>query len=614
MGSKRDGVVPQSDLARLDQAYVKSLQVGQMVDVVISRQPDDDGIFLLSMSEALQRRDWQLAEELLESGEVTAHQVEGFNKGGLTVQFHRLRGFVPASHVVDMPRNLSEDQRREELESRIGQTLRLKVIEVERRRRRLVMSQSLAEREFQAQRRKELFETIHVGDVIQGEVRSMRPFGAFVDVGGADGLLHVSEIDWRPVNHPRDVLEVGQIVEVQVIRVDPENYRIALSRKRRLPNPWDTVEARYHPGELVPAKITRVVDFGAFAQLEPGVEGLIHISELADIAVAEPLKSVQVGDRVHVKILRVDGNRQRIGLSLRQVLDSELAEIEVEEAVEDIAADVEELAEEAEELAEAEAVVEELEAAVEEEIVAGIEAEEEIAAEVEELAEEAVELAEAEAVVEELEAAVEEEIMAGLEAEEEIAAEVEELAEEAAELAEAKAVIEGAEAEVEEGIAAGLKAGEDVEALVDEAVELAEAEAVIEELEAEVDEEIAARVEAEVEIAAEVEALTEVAEELAEAEAVIEELEAEVDEEIAAGIEAEEEIAAEVEALTEAAEELAEAEAAIEEMEAVVEEEIAAGIEAEVEILEAAAAIEEELDTEEAGDEEDQDDEELAKG
>jgi ribosomal protein S1 len=220
------------------------------------------------------------------------------------------------------------------------------------------MSQSLAEREFQAQRRKELFETIHVGDVIQGEVRSMRPFGAFVDIGGADGLLHVSEIDWRPVNHPRDVLDVGEMVEVQVIRVDPENHRIALSRKRRLPNPWDTVEERYHPGAIVPAKITRVVDFGAFAQLEPGVEGLIHISELADIAVAEPLKTVQVGDEVYCKILRVDSNRQRIGLSIRQVLDSERAELEAAEEAEEAE---EELEDEESDAMEAEAVAEALE-------------------------------------------------------------------------------------------------------------------------------------------------------------------------------------------------------------------------------------------------------------
>lgn len=321
VGSKRDGVVPQSDLARLDAEYVKSLREGQTVDVVITKQPDDDGIFVLSMADALQQRDWAKAQELLESGEITTHTVVGYNKGGLTVEFNHLRGFVPASHVVDMPRNLSEEQRRAELESHIGRQMRLKVIEVERRRRRLVMSESLAEREFQAQRREELFQTLNVGDIIHGEVRSLRPFGAFVDVGGADGLLHVSEIGWSNINHPRDVLEVGEKIDVQVIRVDPDNQRIALSRKRLLPNPWDTVEERYHPGDIVPATITRVVDFGAFAELEPGIEGLIHISEIADIAVAEPLKTVRVGDRVHVKVLRVDRKRQRVGLSLRQVDD-----------------------------------------------------------------------------------------------------------------------------------------------------------------------------------------------------------------------------------------------------------------------------------------------------
>ncbi len=318
VGSKRDGVVPQSDLARLDPEFVKGLHEGQVVDVVIARQPDDDGIFVLSMSDALQMRDWEHAQTLLENGEITTHKVVGFNKGGLTVEFNHLRGFVPASHIVDMPRNLSEDQRRTELESRIGQKMRLKVIEVEKRRRRLVMSESLAEREFQAARREELFRTLNVGDILTGEVRSLRPFGAFVDIGGADGLLHVSEIGWSNVNHPREVLEVGETIDVQVIRIDPDNQRIALSRKRLLDNPWDSVEARYAPGMNVPATITRVVDFGAFAELEPGIEGLIHISELADITVAEPLKTVRVGDKVMVKVLRVDRKRQRVGLSLRQ--------------------------------------------------------------------------------------------------------------------------------------------------------------------------------------------------------------------------------------------------------------------------------------------------------
>ncbi len=325
VGSKRDGVVPQSDLARLDPEFVKNLHEGQVVDVVIARQPDDDGIFVLSMSDALQMRDWEHAQALMDSGEITTHRVVGYNKGGLTVEFNHLRGFVPASHILDMPRNLSEDQRRAELEGRIGQKMRLKVIEVEKRRRRLVMSESLAEREFQAARREELFRTLSVGDILTGEVRSLRPFGAFVDIGGADGLLHVSEIGWSNVSHPREALEVGQVIDVQVIRIDPDNQRIGLSRKRLLDNPWDSVEERYVAGMSVPATITRVVDFGAFAELEPGIEGLIHISELADITVAEPLKTVRVGDHVMVKVLRVDRKRQRVGLSLRQADQGDLA-------------------------------------------------------------------------------------------------------------------------------------------------------------------------------------------------------------------------------------------------------------------------------------------------
>lgn len=319
IGVKRDGVVPQSDLSRLDPDLVRSFQVGDTIAVVVSRTADDDGSFILSISEALQRQDWQEAQRLLDSGEITTHTVVGFNKGGVTVEFNHLRGFVPASHLIDMPRNLSEEERRAELESRIGDEVRLKVIEVERRRRRLVMSQMLAEREYRAQQKATLFERLNVGDIIEGEVRGMRPFGAFVDIGGADGLLHVSEIDWAPVNHPQDVLEKGQKIKVQIIRMNPEKQQIALSSKRLLPNPWDGVEERYNPGEIVKVRITRVVDFGAFAQLEPGVEGLIHISELADIAVAEPLSTVRPGDEIDAKILRVDGKRHRIGLSRRQV-------------------------------------------------------------------------------------------------------------------------------------------------------------------------------------------------------------------------------------------------------------------------------------------------------
>ncbi len=329
IGIKRDGIVPQSDLARLDPDFVATLVEGQTVDVLVSRSAeDDDSPLLLSISEAFQRKDWLLAEQLLESGAITVREVIGYNKGGMLVDFGHLRGFIPASHLVNLPRNLNEDQRRIEMEKRIGEKLPVKVIEVARRRRRLVLSHQLAEREYRANRKEELFNNLKVGDQVEGVVRSMRPFGAFVDIGGADGLLHVSEIGWASVGHPRDVLTVGDIIQVEILSLDPERSRIALSRKRLLSNPWDSVETRYLSHAITKATITRVVDFGAFAELEPGVEGLIHISELADITVAEPLKSVRTGDVVPVKVLRVDARRQRIGLSRRQALGTvEAAEI-----------------------------------------------------------------------------------------------------------------------------------------------------------------------------------------------------------------------------------------------------------------------------------------------
>lgn len=323
VGSKRDGIVPQSDLSRLDPEFVKNMHEGQKVHVVIAREMVDDGIFILSIADAQQQRDWIIAQEMLDNGEISEHRVLGHNKGGLTIEFGQLRGFVPSSHLTDMPRNIGDEQRQAEFDRRVGTVIKTKVIEVDPKRRRLVMSQMLAEREARTQQREKLLEKLSVGAVLPGVVRSLRPFGAFVDLGGIDGLLHVSEIGWSQVAHPKDELSIGQKIDVQVIRIDEENQRIALSRKRVLPNPWDNLDSRYKTGSVVPATITRVVDFGAFAQLEPGVEGLIHLSEVADITVAEPLKTVRVGDEVMVKVLRVDNKRQRIGLSIRQAMSPE---------------------------------------------------------------------------------------------------------------------------------------------------------------------------------------------------------------------------------------------------------------------------------------------------
>lgn len=318
IGAKRDGIVPQSDLNRLEPEFADTLREGETVPVVVSKLSANEEMLVLSIADALQKRDWLVAEEMLESGEITVRTVVGYNKGGLLADFAHLRGFIPASHIVGLPRNMNEEQRNERLQKLVGQEVPVKVIEVELQRRRLVLSYRLAEREYRANRKTQLFEELTVGAIVEGEVRSLRPFGAFVDIGGADGLLHVSEIGWTPVSHPRDVLRVGDRIEVEVLRLDSERSRIALSRKRLLSNPWESIEERYKANDTILVTVTRVIDFGAFAQLEPGIEGLIHISELADITVAEPLKMVSSGDRIPVKILRIHPDRQRIGLSRRQ--------------------------------------------------------------------------------------------------------------------------------------------------------------------------------------------------------------------------------------------------------------------------------------------------------
>ena len=333
IGAKRDGIVPHSDLNRLESEFVDTLREGETVPVVVSKLTTDEGMLVLSIADALQKKDWLVAEKMLESGEITVRQVVGYNKGGLLADFDHLRGFIPASHIVGLPRNMNEEQRNERLQQLVGQEIPVKVIEVERQRRRLVLSFRLAEREFRSGRKEQLFKELTVGVVVEGEVRSLRPFGAFVDIGGADGLLHVSEIGWTPVSHPRDVLRVGERIQVEVLRLDPERSRIALSRKRLLSNPWESIEERYRLNSTILVTVTRVIDFGAFAQLEPGIEGLIHISELADITVAEPLKMVSSGDRIPVKILRIHPDRQRIGLSRRQAdetVGQRLLEVEAE--------------------------------------------------------------------------------------------------------------------------------------------------------------------------------------------------------------------------------------------------------------------------------------------
>jgi small subunit ribosomal protein S1 len=308
LGRKRDGVVPHAELERLAQEGAP-IEVGQTVTVVVIGSEDRDGNLMVSISQGLRFRDWVVAEQLLASGEVWEGAVTGHNRGGLIVQFGEVQAFVPASQVMDLPHNLPEAERSDRFAAFVGRRMGFKVIEVDRHRRRLVLSERRAHKEYREHQRANLLADLAEGQVRQGVVTALRDFGAFVDLGGADGLIHISELAWRRVKHPSEVLSVGQEVEVEVLKVDRAERRIGLSLKRRQPDPWSQAGQRFRSGQIVSGTVTRVVTFGAFVDLGEGVEGLLHSSRWAGQTITE-------GTEVEVQILRVEPERQRISLAL----------------------------------------------------------------------------------------------------------------------------------------------------------------------------------------------------------------------------------------------------------------------------------------------------------
>jgi small subunit ribosomal protein S1 len=326
LGLKREGIVPANDLSRLDKETAAEIQEGTVWPVYILQTSDREGNLIVSLSRAIQEKDWLVAQQMMDNNEIFEAEVAGHNNGGLEVIFGKLRGFVPASHVSTLPRGASAEERAALLASYVGQTIPLKVVEVDRRRRRLIMSERAAHRRWQREHRKHFLDEIQVGEVRSGIVRSLATFGAFVDLGGVDGLIHVSELAWFPVSHPSEVLKVGDKVDVKVLRIDRQRERVGLSLKRVQPDPWSHVEEDYKTGELVEAVVTRVTEFGAFVRLRSGVEGLLHVSEMADIRPDHPQSLVSPSDLLLLRVIRIEPQRRRIGLSLRQVSETEWAE------------------------------------------------------------------------------------------------------------------------------------------------------------------------------------------------------------------------------------------------------------------------------------------------
>ncbi len=258
--------------------------------------------------------DWDHVQELYEQDEIVELQVHGYNRGGLLVQGDGVQGFVPISHLVDMPNGACDEDRRRIMAAYLGRNLQLKVIECEPSQERVVLSERAALAG--EGRRKMLFRTLKSGEIVVGSVTNVTDFGVFVDLGGVEGLIHVSELSWGRVQSPAEVLTVGQQVRAVVLQVSEENARVALSHKRLYPNPWDTLCDCYKPGDVVPATITSIMRFGAFARLNEGVEGLIHISSINlpdDLGLEQYLSP---GQAVRVRILHIEVDRRRLGLGL----------------------------------------------------------------------------------------------------------------------------------------------------------------------------------------------------------------------------------------------------------------------------------------------------------
>ncbi|NLX37651.1 MAG: S1 RNA-binding domain-containing protein [Chloroflexi bacterium] len=346
IGAKRDAVVPARDLQRVSAERVEKLEVGDTIPVMVMRRGvNTSDLIPVSFNQGLQREDWLRAVELHESGEMVACEVTEFNRGGVVVTFGRLRGFVPNSHLGSLASGGRHGQQEESKAALVGRELKLAVIDVDQARRRLVLSRRAVERKL----RNELLHELEPGNIRKGVVQNIVDFGAFVDLGGIDGLVHISELAWERVEHPSEVVSLGDEIEVQVLNVDIERQRVGLSRKRLLGNPFEEVTANLNIGDAVSGRVTNVVDFGLFVDIGKGVEGLVHSSKIGDAyGLADP--DVEVGSEVLVQVLYVDRDKEQVSLSLVEVLrEDEVPPAVADEAIDEGALVSEDEGDEAEE-------------------------------------------------------------------------------------------------------------------------------------------------------------------------------------------------------------------------------------------------------------------------
>ena len=327
VGWKQDGIVTRGDIERMGM-HTADFEVDAEINVAVVNMSDINGNLILSAAQARQNEDWKRADELMNDETLWTGEITDVNRGGVIVGFGHLRGFVPASHVLDLPRGLKEEERLAHMQGLVGNSITVKVIEVNRKRRRLVFSQLEAEQENRAARKEALLRELAEGASRKGVVSGLCDFGAFVDLGGADGLIHISELAWRRVRHPSQVVAVGDEVEVYILNLDAQGKRIGLSLKRLQPNPWSLVDDMYHIGQLVEGVISRLESFGAFISMEPGIEALLHVSQMSANPEENPLRHLYEEQKLLMRIISIESDRQRLGLSLTEVTAAEKAQWE----------------------------------------------------------------------------------------------------------------------------------------------------------------------------------------------------------------------------------------------------------------------------------------------
>lgn len=327
IGSKAEGIVPSKEYSTLSSEEKEQIEVGDTLLVFVVQAENNEGHPVVSIDRAKQEKSWRKLQEIHEANDIIEAEVVNYNKGGLLVNLDGVRGFVPASQVSEI-RGGDESSKQADMARLIGTKLPLKVIEINRHRNRLILSERQAVQERRDAMKENLIKELTEGEVRTGTVSSICDFGAFVDIGGADGLVHLSELSWSRVRHPNELLKIGQEVQVYVLGINPTEKKIALSIKRTQAEPWSRVENSYEVGQLVRGTVTQLANFGAFARIEDGIEGLIHVSELADERIQHPKQVVSEGQDLILRIIRIDPQRRRMGLSLRRALDTPDADLE----------------------------------------------------------------------------------------------------------------------------------------------------------------------------------------------------------------------------------------------------------------------------------------------